>query len=410
MARLPFTTDARRAQWKPLLVPIAVGICLVFFLVISGHHLLAGQDVREVEAQFFGLPQQAEKAADKPVVSDDSHKAREGVNFGKQVDKAIQVNRTAEKKLRIEVPKTAVKPKNETAKAAVEPKKNETMKAEEKVATTDEKKETKEKKEDTESATTDATEDKKKKPLNIVLLYADDMRHDSLGIAGTQVVKTPYIDRLAREGIRFTHNCVTTSVCWISRATLYTGQYLSRHETTMPFTETFYKDWNKSWPTLLHKAGYHVGHVGKWHHGDQKPIKPSYDFFKAYYGKHVMEDGTHITKMNERDSLEFLKKRPKDKPFVLSTCFFAPHAWDGNPAVWVPQNSSMKLYQDTNVSLPDSYTEKAWKDMPDFFTDRNEARTRFRQRFQTPEMYQDMIKNYYRLISEGTKKKNDPSV
>ena len=58
------------------------------------------------------------------------------------------------------------------------------------------------------------------KPLNIVVLYADDWRHDTLGCAGNPVVKTPHLDQLAREGFRFTHNCVTTSICGVSRATL----------------------------------------------------------------------------------------------------------------------------------------------------------------------------------------------
>jgi hypothetical protein len=60
---------------------------------------------------------------------------------------------------------------------------------------------------------------KAKKPLNIMILYPDDLRHDSIGVAKTQPVLTPFLDSLANnDGIRFTHNCVTTSVCWISRA------------------------------------------------------------------------------------------------------------------------------------------------------------------------------------------------
>jgi membrane-anchored protein YejM (alkaline phosphatase superfamily) len=47
------------------------------------------------------------------------------------------------------------------------------------------------------------------KPLNIVVLYADDWRFDTLGVAGHPVVKTPNLDRLAQEGMRFTRNCVT---------------------------------------------------------------------------------------------------------------------------------------------------------------------------------------------------------
>ena len=70
-------------------------------------------------------------------------------------------------------------------------------------------------------------------PMNILLFYADDWRHDTLGAAGNAVVKTPVLDALAQEGVRFTHNCVTTSICWISRATLYSGQYLARHHFEM---------------------------------------------------------------------------------------------------------------------------------------------------------------------------------
>jgi hypothetical protein len=66
-------------------------------------------------------------------------------------------------------------------------------------------------------------------PMNILLFYADDWRHDTLGAAGNPIVKTPILDALAEEGVRFTNNCVTTSICWISRATLYSGQYLARH-------------------------------------------------------------------------------------------------------------------------------------------------------------------------------------
>jgi hypothetical protein len=53
------------------------------------------------------------------------------------------------------------------------------------------------------------------KPLNILILYPDDLRHDSIGCAGTQPVMTPFLDSLAQEGIRFTYNAVTTSICWI---------------------------------------------------------------------------------------------------------------------------------------------------------------------------------------------------
>jgi hypothetical protein len=88
------------------------------------------------------------------------------------------------------------------------------------------------------------------KPLNILLLYADDWRHDTLGAASNNsVVKTPFLDALAKQGVRFRHNCVTTSVCWISRATLNTGQYYSRHKQRLIAPPVFYYEyWNETYP------------------------------------------------------------------------------------------------------------------------------------------------------------------
>ena len=103
------------------------------------------------------------------------------------------------------------------------------------------------------------------KPLNILMLYADDWRHDTLGVAGNPVVKTPVLDRLSAESMRFTHNCVTTAICGVSRASLFTGQWMSRHgnEGFGPFKTP----WNETYPGLLRENGYYVGHVGKWHNG-----------------------------------------------------------------------------------------------------------------------------------------------
>jgi hypothetical protein len=80
----------------------------------------------------------------------------------------------------------------------------------------------------------------KRTGMNILLLYADDWTHHHTlsSFHKTQpvnsILQTPTLDALSQDGIRFTHNCVTTSVCWISRATLFTGQYMSRHKTTEP--------------------------------------------------------------------------------------------------------------------------------------------------------------------------------
>ena len=101
--------------------------------------------------------------------------------------------------------------------------------------------------------------------LNIVFLYADDWTAKTLGMRNP-LVKTPHLDELARNGILFRQNAVTTSVCMQSRATLYTGLYLSRHQQFKiaglnMFSENV--DWSETLFPLIKKSGYHSGFVGK---------------------------------------------------------------------------------------------------------------------------------------------------
>ena len=236
---------------------------------------------------------------------------------------------------------------------------------------------------------------------NVLLLYGDDWRHDTLGCAGNPVVKTPNLDGLAGEGVRFTQARVTTSICGVSRASLLTGQWMSRHGTTA--FEMFDTPWEQTFPALLRKDGYWTGHVGKWHNG--KFPADRYDFGREYQGRHFIEEPggsrVHITKKNERDALEFLRTRPKDKPFCLTVAFFAPHAEDRNPKQYLYQPESEPLYRDVTVPVPKTAGEELVRRLPPFIgNDKNEGRVRWRKRFDTPEKYQEYMKAYYRMVTE----------
>eukprot|EP00814_Leptocylindrus_danicus_P001328 CAMPEP_0116008258 /NCGR_PEP_ID=MMETSP0321-20121206/2762_1 /TAXON_ID=163516 /ORGANISM="Leptocylindrus danicus var. danicus, Strain B650" /LENGTH=520 /DNA_ID=CAMNT_0003477059 /DNA_START=215 /DNA_END=1777 /DNA_ORIENTATION=+ len=256
----------------------------------------------------------------------------------------------------------------------------------------------------------DANDEQQHPRLNILILYADDWRHDTLGSASNNLVYTPFFDRLAKEGIRFIQNCVTTSICWISRVTYYSGQWYSRHGTftigSIPERgEHLYAQyWNETFPGMLKSHGYYTGHVGKWHSSAPCRRGEEFDFVESYYGWHWMErDGKdiHVTKANEEDAIKFLRTRPdKDQPFMLSVNFFAPHSDDEEPEQYFPQNSSMSLYKNITIPMAPSATEEAWKKMPNFFTEKNEGRIRYHWRFNTTEKYQRMMKNYFRLVSE----------
>ena len=246
-----------------------------------------------------------------------------------------------------------------------------------------------------------AAADEKPARPNILLLLADDWRFDTLACAGNPIVKTPNLDRLARDGVRFRQACVTTSICGVSRASIITGQWMSRHGNRA--FDAFKTPWNETYLGRLRSGGYHVGHVGKWHCG--KFPAQQFDFSRQYFGKHWLSqpDGTqiHVTKKNETDALEFLRNRPTDKPFCLTVAFFATHAEDGNPRQYLPQPESMKLYEDATIPLPQTATDESFHKLPWFLAnEKNEGRVRWRWRFDTSAKYQQMMKNYYRLASE----------
>ncbi len=239
------------------------------------------------------------------------------------------------------------------------------------------------------------------RPLNIVLLYADDWRHDTLGCAGHPVVRTPHLDGLAAEGVRFRNNYVTTSICGVSRASLLTGQWMSRHGNRA--FAMFKTPWEMTYPAMLRGSGYHVGHVGKWHNGGFPAER--YDFGRAYSGRHWMggsADGeVHVTRKNGDDAMEFLRNRPKDKPFCLTVAFFATHAEDGNPKQYLPQPASMEWYRDVRIPVPRTATDAHFAALPAFVgNEKNEGRRRWHWRFDEEGKYQEMMRNYYRLATE----------
>lgn len=236
------------------------------------------------------------------------------------------------------------------------------------------------------------------KPLNVVLLYADDWRHDTLGAAGHPVVRTPRLDQLARQGTRFTRACVTTSICGVSRASMLTGQWMSRHG-NRGFA-AFKTPWDKTWPGALREAGWWSGHVGKWHCGKFEPAR--FDVARPCGSTHFQDDGNggriHVTDRNERDALAFLRERPKDRPFCLAVNFFAPHAEDGHPDQYRPQPEFATRYDDVAIPPP-AHADGFSRLPPAVAKEKNEGRRRWRLRFDTPEKYQRSMKNYYRLVT-----------
>eukprot|EP00536_Pseudo-nitzschia_multiseries_P015374 jgi/Psemu1/320843/estExt_fgenesh1_pm.C_8720001 len=255
--------------------------------------------------------------------------------------------------------------------------------------------------------------------LNIVLFYADDWSMKVLGKLDPNV-KTPNIDRMADQGILFVNNCVTTSVCWMSRATLMTGTYYSRHLQNEPSSENMFRthDWQQTlFPRLRREGGYYTGMVGKWHAPQPRDkMDAAFDeHSKLYFGNHWLDwfsppDNKHlehVTELNRRHSIDFLRQRPSDKPFALKVSFFATHARDEQSPPYQPQNESrFVVYPDdpghknyNTIDPPPTATEQHWEDLPYFFHKDVAGRLRWRDRFE-PHIWQSTIRDLYAMATE----------
>jgi arylsulfatase A-like enzyme len=140
---------------------------------------------------------------------------------------------------------------------------------------------------------------------NFLIFIADDMAWDDCGAYGHPSIRTPNIDRLAREGLRFDRAFLTCSSCSPSRSSIVTGRYphsTGAHQLHMPLPAE-----QVTFSQLLKDTGYYTAAAGKWHLGG--PAKSKFD--------HVAEGGGQW--------LAALRDRPREKPFCLWLAFSDPH-------------------------------------------------------------------------------------
>lgn len=179
---------------------------------------------------------------------------------------------------------------------------------------------------------------------NIVFLLADDMRWDAMGCAGNPIIKTPNLDTLASQGIRFKNAFVTTSICAASRASILTGLYERTHRYTFNTKSITEEHIAISYPVQLRKAGYRTGFVGKFGVGVLPgAVNEMFDSFipldrNPYWKKQPDGSEKHLTDIECDKAIEFIKSLKPGKPFCLSVSFNAPHAEDNDPKQYFWQN------------------------------------------------------------------------
>jgi N-acetylglucosamine-6-sulfatase len=160
------------------------------------------------------------------------------------------------------------------------------------------------------------------------MIVVDDLRFDEIGVGGHPYVETPNIDRLAAEGATFTSAYHVTPLCSPNRASLLTGQYVSRHGILDNTSRANASHRLDLFPKELQKAGYRTAHVGKWHMGNDPTPRPGYDYWVSFAGQgktndpDLYEDGRihsvkgYITDIFTDRAIDFIKGSG-DQPFFV---------------------------------------------------------------------------------------------
>ncbi|MCB1224607.1 MAG: sulfatase-like hydrolase/transferase [Verrucomicrobiales bacterium] len=196
----------------------------------------------------------------------------------------------------------------------------------------------------------------KAEPPNILFILADDLGYGDLGCYGADDLKTPHLDQLAKDGVRFTSYYANGSTCSPTRAAFVTGRYQQRLGLDNALT---YQEMGRGLPpngqtiaTDLRAKGCATGLTGKWHLGydfERKPLQQGFDHFfgllggNHHYFQHMDRIGVpdlwsgneevrrdeYSTDLMTEDSIAFLRDH-RDRPFLLYLAHPAPHfPWQG---------------------------------------------------------------------------------
>jgi len=191
---------------------------------------------------------------------------------------------------------------------------------------------------------------------NILFILADDLGYGDVGCYGCPDIRTPHLDRLAADGVRFTDFYASAPVCSPTRAALLTGLY---HARVGVENALYYQEKGAGLPpgrptlaTHLRDAGYATGLSGKWHLGyerGRRPMQQGFDHFfgllggNHHYFEHIDRLGVpdlwlgdkpvdrqgYTTDLLTEDAVAFLR-RHRDRPFFLFLSHAAPHfPWQG---------------------------------------------------------------------------------
>ena len=148
---------------------------------------------------------------------------------------------------------------------------------------------------------TSSAQDSKERPPNFIVIFCDNLGYGDIEPFGSELHRTPHLNRMAEEGMKFTHFCVSAGVCTPSRASLITGCYSQRvglhlnprdYHVLRPVSPYGLHPDEITIAEALKELGYATGQIGKWHLGDQHPFLPSQQGFDFFFGVPYSDDMT----------------------------------------------------------------------------------------------------------------------
>jgi len=194
---------------------------------------------------------------------------------------------------------------------------------------------------------------------NIIFIMADDHAAHALSCYGSRINKTPNLDRLADEGMRFKNCFCTNSICAPSRAVILTGKYSHINGKTDNSRERPFDGSQQTFPKLLQGGGYETAMIGKWH---LRTEPTGFDYWNVlrgqgkYHNPSFIEMGQrkkykgYVTDLITDFCLDWLKGRKSEKPFCLMYHHKAPHRnWQP------PKEEAAKA--DIDIPLPETFDD-----------------------------------------------------
>ena len=197
---------------------------------------------------------------------------------------------------------------------------------------------------------------------NVVYIMTDDHTAQMMSCYDNRYVETPNLDRIARDGVKFTHSYVANSLSGPSRACMITG----KHSHKNGFTNNehgIFDGSQQTMPKLMQKAGYQTALIGKWHLVSEPT---GFDFWNIipgqgdYYnpafinmdGSRVTEKG-YLTNIITDKAIDWMEhKRDKNRPFILFVHHKACHR------NWLPELKYINEYEDQTFPLPDTFYDQ----------------------------------------------------